>query len=76
MNLRIIYSYFPLPQSTVEDVFLKIKKLGALSGEFVRAEAFSGSVGDKPKPIPKQELMSRNNRVIKIMSNRRTQWQT
>jgi len=64
------------PGSTVEDVFLTLKRFGALSGEFVRAEAFSGSIGDKPKPVPKQEIMSRKNRVIKIMSNKRTQWQT
>ena len=64
------------PGSTVEDVFLALKRLGGLSGEFVRAEACSGAPGDKPKPIPKAEVMSRKICVIKIMSNKRTAWQT
>jgi hypothetical protein len=49
--------------------------LKALSGEFVRAEACSGKIGEKPKPIPKAEVMSRKICVIKIMSNKRTVWQ-
>ncbi|KAG7369634.1 translation-associated GTPase [Nitzschia inconspicua] len=64
------------PGSTVEDVFLMLKRLGALSGEFVRAEACSGAPGDKPKPVPKAELVTKRIRVIKIMSNKRTSWQT
>eukprot|EP00536_Pseudo-nitzschia_multiseries_P000529 jgi/Psemu1/233699/estExt_Genewise1.C_60210 len=64
------------PGSTVEDVFFTLKRLGALGGEFVRAEASSGAPGERPKPIPKQELVSRKNRVIKIMTNKRTQWQS
>ncbi|KAL3904805.1 MAG: hypothetical protein SGILL_009925, partial [Bacillariaceae sp.] len=64
------------PGSTVEDVFLTLKRLGGLSGEFVRAEACSGAPGDKPKPIPKVEVMNRKICVIKIMSNKRTAWQT
>mmetsp|Transcript_11503 Transcript_11503/g.27011 ORF Transcript_11503/g.27011 Transcript_11503/m.27011 type:complete len:1027 (+) Transcript_11503:153-3233(+) len=63
------------PGSTVEDVFLTLKRMGALGGEFVRAEASSGAPGERPKPVPKQELVSRKNRVIKIMTNKRTQWQ-
>lgn len=63
------------PGSTVEDVFNTLKRLGALGGEFVRAEASSGAPGDKPKPVPKHELISRNTRVIKIMSTKRTAWQ-
>jgi ribosome-binding ATPase YchF (GTP1/OBG family) len=63
------------PGSTVEDVFNTLKRLGALGGEFVRAEASSGRIGDKPKPVPKQELVSRRTCVIKIMSTKRTAWQ-
>jgi hypothetical protein len=63
------------PGSTVEDVFLTLKRLGALGGEFVRAEASSGASGERPKPVSKQEVMGRKNRVIKIMTNKRTQWQ-
>ena len=64
------------PGSTVEDVFLTLKRLGGLSGEFVRAEACSGAPGDKAKPIPKAEVMSRKICVVKIMSNKRTAWQS
>ena len=64
------------PGSTVEDVFLTLKRLGALSGEFVRAEACSGDPhGEKPKPVPKDDIMGFKNRIIKIMSNKRNQWQ-
>jgi len=69
------------PGSTVEDVFLTLKRLGVVSGEFVRAEACSGNSGgtssnnDKPKPIPKNEIICQKNRIIKIMTNKRTQWQ-
>lgn len=63
------------PGSTVEDVFTLLKKLGALGGDFVRAEA-KGNLGDQGKPIPKLEVMGRNNRIIKIMSNKRTAWQS
>lgn len=64
------------PGSTVDDVFLTLKRLGALRGEFVRAEACSGNANDKPKPVPKAEIITRKIRVIKIMSNKRTAWQT
>ena len=63
------------PGSTVEDVFLTLKRLGAVSGEFVRAEACSGDNNEKPKPIPKNDIICRKNRIIKIMTNKRTQWQ-
>ena len=62
------------PGSTVEDVFLTLKRLGAISGEFVRAEG-AGKIGEKSKPIPKQELMGSHNRIIKIMSTKRSSWQ-
>lgn len=60
--------------STVEDVFLSLKKVGAISGEFVRAEA-AGEIGEKGKPIPKSTLIGKRNRIIRIMSNKRTAWQ-
>ena len=63
------------PGSTVEDVFLSLKNLGALSGDFVRAEG-AGNIGEKPKPIPKNEVIGKRNRIIKIMSNKRTAWQS
>ena len=63
------------PGSTVEDVFLTLKRIGALSGEFVRAEGAS-MIGEKPKPIPKYEAVGKHNRILKIMSTKRTQWQS
>ena len=61
--------------STVEDVFLSLKNMGALGGEFVRAEGM-GRIGEKAKLVPKHELISRRNCILKIMTNKRTQWQT
>jgi len=63
------------PGSTVEDVFLSLKRMGALGGEFVRAEG-AGDIGEKAKLVPKHELITKSNRILKIMTNKRTQWQT
>jgi len=62
------------PGSTVEDVFLTLKRLGALSGEFVRAEA-AGHIGIPAKPVPKHQVVTKKNRILKIMTNKRTAWQ-
>jgi len=62
------------PGSTVQDVFLSLKNMGALEGEFVRAEA-ACNVGDKQKLVPKSELVGRHNCILKIMTTKRTQWQ-
>jgi ribosome-binding ATPase YchF (GTP1/OBG family) len=62
------------PGSTVEDVFLTLKRMGALGGEFVRAEG-AGDIGEKPKLVPKHEQIGKHNRILKIMSNKRTAWQ-
>lgn len=63
------------PGSTVEDVFLSLKRLGALGGEFVRAEG-AGNLGEKAKLVPKYEVVNRSNRILKIMTNKRREWQT
>lgn len=63
------------PGSTVADVFLALKNIGALSGEFVRAEA-AGNIGEKPNLVPKTALIGNHNRIIKIMTNKRTTWQS
>ena len=62
------------PGSTIEDVFLHIKRLGALSGEFVRAEG-AGNIGEKPKPQMKNAILRKHNRILKIMTNKRRSWQ-
>lgn len=62
------------PRSTVEDVFLVLKRIGALGGEFVRAEGCA-SLGDKPKLVPKLDVVDRNCRILKIMTNKRREWQ-
>ncbi len=74
-NAKLRDAILMKPGSTVENVFLTLKNRGALGGEFVRAEASSGEPGERPKPVSKQEMMTRKNRVIKIMTNKRTQWQ-
>jgi ribosome-binding ATPase len=63
------------PGSTVEDVFLSLKRLGALGGEFVRAEG-AGRIGEKSKLVPKDAVMGKNNRIIRIMTTKRINWQT
>ncbi len=66
------------PGSTVEDLFLYLKNKKVLSGEFVRAEA-AAFMGDgencRPKPISKQSLLGKHNRIVKIMTNKRKAWQ-
>lgn len=63
------------PGSTVEDVFLSLKRMGALGGEFVRAEG-AGDIGEKAKLVPKHEVVNKSNRILKIMTNKRREWQT
>lgn len=62
------------PGSTVEDAFLSLKGTGSLRGEFVRAEAAS-RIGEKPKPIRKDDRLGKHNRILKIMTTRRREWQ-
>lgn len=62
------------PGSTVNDLFLTLQNLGALSGEFIRAEA-AGEIGSLAKPIPKFEIITKRTRILKIMTNKRTTWQ-
>jgi ribosome-binding ATPase YchF (GTP1/OBG family)/dienelactone hydrolase len=63
------------PGSTVEDVFLSLKRLGALGGEFVRAEGAS-RINEKSKLVPKYEVIGKSNRILKIMTTKRSNWQT
>jgi ribosome-binding ATPase YchF (GTP1/OBG family) len=62
------------PGSTVEHVFLALKGMGALHGEFVRAEAAS-MIGDKAKPVAKSDVVQRSNRILRIMTTKRSAWQ-
>lgn len=59
------------PGSTVEDVFDALRKLGAVRGDYVRAEC-SGNIGEKPRLVRKEEKIDRSNRILKIMTNKRT----
>ena len=62
------------PNSTVEDVFETLKKLGAIGGEFVRAEG-AGRIGDKAKLVKKDDYVTKHNRILKIMTTKRREWQ-
>ena len=63
------------PGSTVEDVFTSLKNMRTLEGEFVRAEAAS-KLGEKPKPVPKSQVVGRHNRILRIMTTKKKEcWQ-
>lgn len=62
------------PGSTVDDCYLSLKRLGALSGEFVRAEATS-DIGVPPKPVPKHQVVTKSIRILKIMTKKKSSWQ-
>lgn len=62
------------PGSTVEDAFVALKAMGALGGEFVRAEG-AGRIREKAKLVKKDDFLCRSNRILRVMSNKRTQWQ-
>jgi len=62
------------PGSTVEDVFIALKWMGAVGGEFVRAEA-AGKIGEKAKLVKKSDKMGMHNRIIRIMTTKRREWQ-
>lgn len=58
------------PGSTVHDVFIRLKNMKALDGEFVRAEAAS-KLGEKAKPVSKSDIIGIGNRIIMIMTTKR-----
>jgi hypothetical protein len=62
------------PGSTVEDVFSGLKWMGALEGEFIRAEGAS-SLGEKPKLVSKSDQVGKHNRILRIMTTKRRTWQ-
>ncbi|KAL3932863.1 MAG: hypothetical protein SGBAC_010649 [Bacillariaceae sp.] len=75
-EIQKLRDVIPMKQgSTVVDVFMALKNAGAVSGEFVRAEA-AGTIGENPKPVPKNAILGKHNRILKIMTNKRTTWQT
>jgi len=60
--------------STVEDAFFALKNLGALGGEFVRAEA-ADKIGAASRLVPKNQILSKQSRILKIMTSKRANWQ-
>ena len=62
------------PGSTVDDVYNTLKKLGALGGDFVRAEA-TGQIGKPSRPIPKSQKIDPSNCILKIMTSKKSSWQ-
>ena len=62
------------PNSTVEDVFRALKNAGVLSGEFVRAEGV-GNIDEKAKLCKKDDYVGKHNRILKIMTTKRREWQ-
>eukprot|EP00986_Skeletonema_menzelii_P013197 scaffold7554_cov143-Skeletonema_menzelii.AAC.5 len=58
------------PGSTVNDVFLTLKNMKVLEGEFVRAEAAS-KLGEKPKLVSKLDIVGNGNRILMIMTTKR-----
>jgi hypothetical protein len=58
------------PGSTVEDAFLALKRLGALRGDFIRAEG-AGDIGEAAKPVPKQQKITRSIRILRMMTNQK-----
>ena len=62
------------PRSTVEDCFTSLKNMGVLEGEFVRAEAAS-KIGEKSRPVTKSDPLDVHNRILRIMTTKRREWQ-
>ena len=51
-------------------MFLALKGMGALHGEFVRAEAAS-MIADKSKPVAKSDIVKQSNTILRIMTTRK-----
>lgn len=52
-------------------VYFPLKRLKAIDGEYVRAEAAS-TLGEKPNLVAKKEAISYKNRIIHIMTTKRS----
>ena len=74
-NVQLRDAIMMKPGSTINDLFNTLKKMGALSGEFIRAEAAS-DMHVLPKPVTKHQPLSPQVRIIKIMTNKRNAWQS
>ena len=74
-NVQLRDAIMMKPGSTINDLFNTLKKMGALSGEFIRAEAAS-HIHVLPKPVTKYQTLSHQIRIIKIMTNKRSAWQS
>jgi hypothetical protein len=74
-NVQLRDAIMMKPGSTINDLFNTLKKMGALSGEFIRAEA-AGNINVPPKPVTKYQTLSKEIRIIKIMTNKRNAWQS
>lgn len=55
--------------STVDDVFDALKRMGAIRGDYVRAEG-CGNIGEKPHLVRKEEVVDHSIRILKIMTNK------
>ena len=55
--------------STIEDLYVHLKGRGYVGGMFVRAEGV-GIVGGKGRQMRKDEVLGRECRIIKIMTNK------
>jgi hypothetical protein len=48
--------------------------MGALEGEYVRAEGVF-NIGDKAKLVSKSDKVGKHNRILRIMTTKRKVWQ-
>lgn len=65
------------PGATANDVFVALKTLKILSGEFVRAECwdYADAASPSKRPLRKQEVLTTATQIISIMTNRKARWQ-
>ena len=61
-------------ESAVGDVCFALKRLKATEGDYVRGETAS-TLGEKPHLAAKKEAISCKNRIIHIMTIKRSAWQ-
>lgn len=64
------------PRASVEDAFHALRKLGAIDGDFVRADALAVSQAHPArKTVKRRDRIDLDARILRVATNRKSRWQ-
>lgn len=64
------------PRATIDDAFHALRKLGAIDGDFVRADALALSQSHPTrKTVKRRDQINLDARILRVATNRKSRWQ-